>query len=289
MSRIIFTLEQIDFAATQINRIDSGEKNLFFESVNTGHQIEAKIFYDDGMVGVLYGCTVYKSLRIRISFEKDTDKFNTELASCIKSALNKAGLTSCDLWIRNENKKIIEFLKQYFHILPEGKYYYASIEFIVQREKFNMTANQSVLDVRLYEEKHIDRYLSLLDGSWTHSDPPWDFSGKKDDYLKLFAVLKQNDTFEAFWKDGTLVGLYWRKNAEIDFFAVDINHQRKGYGTIMLTRALDMVFQKTDADFAYLYAVDWNIKGQSFYKKYGMEQNGHSYHLHIKDYIEKGR
>ena len=55
----------------------------------------------------------------------------------------------------------------------------------------------------------------------------------------------------------------------------------------MLTRALDMVFQKTDADFAYLYAVDWNIKGQSFYKKYGMEQNGHSYHLHIKDYMEK--
>ena len=283
-----FTQDQINAAASLIGYIDSGERNLFLDSVNTEHQVEAKIFYDDGMVGVLYGCTVYKSLRIRISFEKDTEKFNAELASCVRSALKKADLTTCDLWIRNENRKIIEFLKEYFHVLPEGTHYYASIEFIVRREELNMTADRSVFEVRPYEDKHIDKYLNLLDGSMTYIDPPHNFMGKKEHYLKHFAERRQNDSFEAFWKDETLIGLYWRKNVEIDFFAVAADQQRKGYGTIMLRRAFDMVFQKTDADFAYLYAVDWNTKGQSFYKKYGMEQNGHSYHLRIKDYTEKG-
>ena len=167
--------------------------------MNTEHQIEAKIFYDNGIiVGVLYGCTIYKNLRIRISFEEDTDKFNEELASCVRSALKKAKLTSCDLWIRNGNRKIINFMKKEFHTKPDGNHYYASIEFIMRREKFDKATKQSILEVRPYEEKYIDDYLSLLDGAWTHTVPPYDFSGKKDYYLNLFIILKQNDTFEAF-------------------------------------------------------------------------------------------
>ena len=50
----------------------------------------------------------------------------------------------------------------------------------------------------------------------------------------------------------------------------------------MLSRAIEMVFEHTDADYAYLYAVDWNEKGQAFYRKYGMEENGHSYLLRMK-------
>ena len=207
---MIFTQGQIEFAALQINRIDSGEKNLFLDSVNTEHQIEAKIFYDNGMAGVLYGCTIYNGLRIRISFEEDTIKFNDEIALCVRSALKKANVTSCDLWIYNGNRKIIGFLKKEFNTKPDGNHYYASIEFIMRREKFDRSTKQSVLEVRPHEDEHIDNYLSLLDGSWTHSDPPWDFSGKKDYYLNLFAVLKQNDTMEVFeefsWYDKTPPG-----------------------------------------------------------------------------------
>ena len=47
----------------------------------------------------------------------------------------------------------------------------------------------------------------------------------------------------------------------------------------MLTRAIEMVFENTSEDFVYLYAVDWNEKAQSFYRNYGMEENGHSYIL----------
>ncbi len=285
-TKTVFTPAQIEFAASMINRIDSGEKNLFLSSVNTEAQAEAKIFYGEKMTGVLYGCMIYKSLRIRISFENDPGQFNGELASLIRSAMNKANTTSCDIWVRNENRKIIGFLKAEFHTVPQGAHDYASVEFIMRRENFRRAAEGPALDVRPYEEEHIDAYLNLLDGSMTFIDPPHRFADKKEHYLQHFAERRQKDSFEAFWIDGTLVGLYWRKNAEIDFFAVDVNHQRKGYGTAMLTRALTMIFEKTAEEYAYLYAVDWNSEGQSFYRKYGMEQNGHSYHLKISNCAE---
>jgi len=278
------TEKQIQFAASQIGYIDSGERNLFLDSVNTEGQVEAEIFNNGEMTGVFYSDTAYNGLRIRISFTVDTDRFNDHLVSRVKSSMKKASVTSCSIWIRNNNKKIIEFLKKYFYVQPDGAHYYASIEFIMRRERFSGSANESVLDTRPFEEKHIDDYLRMLDGSMTFIDPPSDFMGNKEYYLKQLAEHGQSSSLEAFWIGSELIGLYWRKGAEIDVFAVDAANQRKGYGTIMLTRAIKVIFKNTDADFAYLYAVDWNIKGQSFYKKYGMEQNGHSYHLGINNY-----
>ena len=102
--------------------------------------------------------------------------------------------------------------------------------------------------------------------------------------MKRFTELAENKSFEAFWDDGNLIGLYWRNNAEIDIMAVADQQQRKGYGSIILTRAIEMVFENTAADYAYLYAVVWNQKGQSFYRKFGMEQRGHSYLLRLNNY-----
>ena len=42
-----------------------------------------------------------------------------------------------------------------------------------------------------------------------------------------------------------------------------------------------MAMEKTDAEYAYLYCVDWNDKALSFYDKFGMSRNGHSYALSI--------
>ncbi len=226
---------------------------------------------------------IFGGLRMHISFEKDTDKFHEELAACVQSTLNKSGMASCLIWIFNEDRKIIKFLKEKFHVIPEGAHDYASIEFIMRREKFDRTAHQLVLEIRSYEEEHIDDYLIMLDGAMTFVDPPPKFLGHREHYLQHFIQRAEDHSFEAFWKRDRVVGLYWRKNAEIDIMVVDKENQRKGYGSIILTRAIDMVFKNTDADFAYLYAVDWNVKGQSFYKKYGMEQNGHSYLLRINE------
>jgi ribosomal protein S18 acetylase RimI-like enzyme len=108
------------------------------------------------------------------------------------------------------------------------------------------------------------------------ASPPANYKINKEQNMKLFSERAENNSFEAFWMDDKLIGLYWRKNAEIDTLAVSVKHQRKGYGSAILTRAIEMTFANTSADFVYLYAVDWNPKGQSFYKKYGMEQKGHS-------------
>lgn len=275
---------QIEYAAALIGRIDSGEKSIFLDSVNTETQVEARLFPE----GIFYSCTAYKKgLRIHIAFEMDTDAYNEEVAALVRGSLKKTGKTSCVLWIWNDNRKIIEHLKEAFHVTKKGSHYYASIEFIMRRENFRPVPNET-LEVRPYEKKRLFAYLDMLDHSMTFASPPPSYRRDFFRHRKRFAEL-ENDArfyFEAFWKDSELVGLYWLKNAEIDTLAVAAGQQRRGYGSIILTRAIEMALKRTDADFAYLYAVDWNVKGQSFYKKYGMEQSGHSYCLHVENYSE---
>jgi SAM-dependent methyltransferase/GNAT superfamily N-acetyltransferase len=272
--------EQLNFAVELVSCIDSGEGGIFRDSAAARSYVDC-IIYERG---VFHSCEIFDGLRIHVALSEDTGEYNNDIAMRIRKSLMKTERDSCQIWLRNENKRTIEFLIKEFSAIPDGKHFYASIEFVMRREQFEKVAIQSVLEVRPYEEDRIDDYLRLLDGSMTYIDPPPNFMGRKEHYLKHFAEHNQKDSFEAFWKDDMLVGLYWRKNAEIDFLAVDVNQQRKGYGTIMLTRAINMVFEKTDAEFAYLYAVDWNIKGQSFYRKYGMTENGHSFGIKINNF-----
>jgi len=271
--------KQIAYAATLIGRIDSGERNVFCDSVNTDQQIECKLFDE----GILFACLYENGLRMHIAFEADTDAFNEELAALVRGSLKKAGKRSCVIWIRNENRKIIAYLKKEFS-LPE-KQDYASIEFIMRRGNFCPTANDT-LEIRPYERKRLFAYLDMLDHSMTYTSAQPGFRDAAAHHRRLFARLAKENAFEAFWRDGELIGLYWRNNAEIDVVSVAQGQQRRGYGTIILTRAIEMAFQCTDADYAYLYAVDWNEKGQAFYKKYGMEESGHSYCLRIENYRE---
>jgi GNAT superfamily N-acetyltransferase len=271
---------QIERAAALIGRIDSGERSIFLDSVHTESQIEYKIFGE--MAGVFFSGIAYKGLRISISFEADTEAFNEEIAALVRSSLQKANRTECAIWIRNENRKIIEFLKQEFQIPPDGgPHYYASIEFIMRRENFHRETETRGLEIRPYEKRRVFTYLHMLAHSMTFDDAPR-YRRYGIQNAKGFAKYAKDNAFEAFWKDGALVGVYWSKNAEIHTVAVAAAHQRKGYGSAILTRAIAMAFEHTDAAYAYLYAVDWNAKGQSFYRKYGMEENAHSYLLHLK-------
>ena len=274
---------QIKSASLLLGKIDSGARNIFLETVNTENQIAIKIFGNDKMSCVFHSAVAYERFWISISFEADTERYNEELAELVRFSMKKSGFTSAMIWLKNDNRKIIEYFKKEFQIPPEGKHYYASIEFIMRRTCFIPETEENALDVRQFEEKHIDKYLDLLDNSFTFTDPPLNFKENKEHYAKRFAELKEENSFEAFWRGSDLIGLYWRKNAEIDYMAVDVNQQGKGYGHIILTRAIEMVFENRADDYAYLYAVDWNKQGQSFYKKYGMEQNGHSYLLRLNN------
>ncbi len=273
---------QIDFAAALIERIDSGEKHIFLETVNTPSQAEAKVFRDSAGGGVFYACSVYGGLRMGISFEADTERYNGELAALTRSALAKSGSTSCSIWVRNENRRIIEFLKETFRIPPDrGPHYYASMEFIMCREAFHRQADCAALEIRPYEANRLDEYLSMLDASMSFATPPPKYLENKEHHARRFAELSRENSFETFWQDSSLIGLYWRDGSEIDTMAVAESQQRKGYGAQILTRAIEMAFRHTDKSFAYLYAVDWNDKAHNFYRKYGMEERGHSYLLRL--------
>jgi len=273
---------QIEFAVNQIALIDSGEKGVFLETVNTDKQIDAIIFYTNEPIGVYFSCAIFGGIRIHISFSQDTDAFNDDIATLVQTTLQKSSSASCLICLWNKNRKIIQFLKQKFQIQPySGMHYYASIEFIMRREHFSKAKENCSLDIRPYEEKYIDKYLCLLDGAMTFVSPPPDFMGNKEEHARNLAKRAEENSLEAFWNGNELIGLYWRKGAEIDMLAVADGQQRKGYGSVILTRAIEMVFENTDNDYAYLYAVDWNIQGQSFYEKYGMAQNGHSYLLYL--------
>ena len=281
-----WTQAQINYAAGMILRIDSGERNVFRDSVNTEKQIEAKILGEDQ--GVFFACMFEGGLRVHIALATDTDEFNEEIAALVRGSLKKASTNTSEMWILNGNRKLIAYLKETFRL--HDKRDYASIEFIMRRENFHPEKNDT-LEIRPYERKRLGKYLWLLDGSMTFSHPRANrrrlrIRLRRKKFDKDFAGMAKKDAFEAFWKDGELVGLYWRKThvPEVDTLAVADKHQRKGYGAIILTRAIEVIFEHTDAPYAYLYAVDWNEKGQAFYKKYGMEENGHSYCLHIENY-----
>ena len=158
---------EIEAAALLIGAIDGGEKDIFLDTLNTENQVEAKIFGQDNVTGVFYSCSIFGGLRVYIAFETDTGVFNEDLEALVQSALRSSGFSSCLIWIRNENTKIIEFLKAQFRIQPDcGAYYYASIEYIMRRAMFDRTTDKTTLDIRPYEEKHIDRLLSSFGRSY---------------------------------------------------------------------------------------------------------------------------
>jgi len=51
------------------------------------------------------------------------------------------------------------------------------------------------------------------------------------------------------------------KNNVIDIMAVIENQQRKGYGSIILTHAIEKIFENTSTNHVCLYVVAWNEKG----------------------------
>jgi GNAT superfamily N-acetyltransferase len=150
----------------------------------------------------------------------------------------------------------------------------------MKRKKFQKAQN-NFLNIRGYENEHIDEYLTLLDGSMDFIRPQPTFLVNKDYFQNKFTKCSKEKSFESFWLGTELIGLYCLNECEIDIMAVSKQQYRKGFGSIILSRAIECGFNNTNKPFAYLYCVDWNENGQKFYEKFGMEINGHSYVLSI--------
>jgi len=265
--------QQISHCHELIGKIDCGRQNIFLSTVNTENQIDVHVF--ENGAGVYFSSHYEGRVRIHICFQKDTDKFNDEIIKLVQSTSRKVDEADVMIFVYKHNTKIIAHIIDYYKIPPQyDRFHYSAIEFVMRRENFSKVYINTNLDIRPYEEIHIDVYLEMLDESMDFGGGTPNFREAKEYLMEDFAAYAKTNSFEALWLNDELAGLYWRNGAEIDMMAVSVKHQGKGYGSDLLTRALETSFAATDADFAFLYAVDWNTKGQAFYKKYGMEVLG---------------
>lgn len=228
-------------------------------------------FYEDKMIGSFFSCVYKGALRIHIVFDMDTDAYHEKIAELIDRTLKQVSLPG-KIWTGNENKKIIDFLMRRYNAAPDPEiFHYESFEYRMPREKFVPPARQDGLEVKPYEEGRIDAYLKLLNEAMSFFIPHQDFLAGKPQYIMEFRRFHESGTFRAFWAADTLAGLYWLEGNEIDTIAISPALQRRGYGGIILSHAIQRVFQLSDSGHAVLYCVGWNHTAQSFYQKFGME------------------
>jgi len=234
-----------------------------------------KTFFIEKLVGSFFSCIYNGKLRIHVVFNEHVDLFNDEICNLIQESMETAGIYHGMIWFRRATHSIISHVSDKYTLTADSEeFFYYSTEYIMRRNRFNKSFDNTVLDAKPYEEIHIDKYLDLLNDSMSFFIPPHDFYSEKTRYLKEFMELKNKNAFETFWKDEKLVGLYWIAGIEIDTMGVSSEFQRYGYGSMILSRAIEKIFhQQPNAEYAFLYCVGWNAKAQNFYKRYGMEIN----------------
>jgi len=251
-----------DSASATKRNIDAGDEILL-----------CKTFSIDRIVGSFFSCIYKRQLRIHAVLNEETEVFNGEIAELIKASMKKFGVESGTIWFRSASVNLLSYLKERFVLTSDDEqFFYHSTEYIMRKDKFDKQFDHSCLDVKPYDEAQIDQYLELLSDAMSFFFPPEDFLQNKASYLEEFQDFKDKNAFEAFWKGDKLVGLYWLGGIEVDTLGVSSHFERSGYGTQILTRAIERVFeQNPETDHALLYAVGWNAKAQNFYRKYGME------------------
>lgn len=241
------------------------------DQVGSDRVLLIRQFYEDKIIGSFFSCIYEGALRVHIVFDTDTDAYNEALMALMDETLRLASLPG-KIWTGNGNRHIMSLLTSRYGAVPDAEvFHYESTEYRMPKEKFIPPARTNGLEIRPYEEQHIDAYLELLNGAMSFFIPPHDFLASKPEHREEFRRFQSSGTFEAFWKDGALIGLYWLDGNEIDTIAISPAQQRRGYGSVLLSRAIQRVFETLDADFTVLYCVGWNHTAQTFYRKYGME------------------
>jgi len=127
-------------------------------------------------------------------------------------------------------------------------------------DKFKNEYDSSILEIKQYENNFLDDCLNLFNEAMVFKIPPHFYFDERDHYFEQLQFNSKNLVFETFWKENELIGLYWLCDEEIDIIAVSPNHQRKGYGSLILTRAIEKAFQTSNKDCVWLIASNFNEK-----------------------------
>ena len=139
------------------------------------------------------------------------------------------------------------------------------------RKDFNKKTGEFTLIAKSFDAKLIKDYSILLNNAFSFQFPPPE---DLDETIKYFEHLLTKeyfiDSFTSFWKKNQLIGFYWINENLLDKLVIAPQYQRCGYGTFLLTHALQSVFSNGDYEYAHLDCMLQNERGLRFYNKYGL-------------------
>jgi len=267
---------QFEHAQTDYQSYDIPMPECHQDSIcKVNRQIEAKLIYGENARGVFFSYTYNGTLRIYITVDRDTDVCDEELSMLFRSSIDQCDCKTGLLWVRKKTPKVIAFLQKEFCITPSDElFFYESKKFAISRKQFINKYSDTTLEIRPYRDSYLDECLRLLDESMLFCMPPTFHMDDRGHHLEQFRFYRDYLVFETFWKNDELVGFYWNNKNEVDLMAVAPKYQRMGYGSAILSRAIEKIFEKTDSDTAWLIASGFNEKACSFYAKNGMEVHG---------------
>ena len=240
----------------------------------SNRELEAKLMTDKEARGVFFSYTYHGVLRVYITLDEDRDVYNEEISTLLRSSIEKSHCETGVLFVRKKTLLLIAFLENEFHITPSDElFFYESKKMAIHRAQFKKQSD-NILEIRPFDDSHLDDYLRIGDESLLFCMPPSFRTDERAHHLEQFRFYRDYLTFETFWKDDEMVGYYWNNKNEVDLIAVSPKYQRMGYGTIILNRAIEKIFETTDSDIAWLIVSSFNEKACSFYVKNGMEVHG---------------
>jgi len=263
----ILSKKQIKSSIELLNRIRTDEGELFPHYVNgeekNHNEIEnvfIKYLEDNDNVGVFTSLVYYGLFRIFIAFEKDTLNYTQTLMELIHFVKDKIPNKILKIHFIADQVKLISEIQKHFLFEPPfpNGFYYSSHEFVMDIENFKGFSNTKNLIIKNFESNKIDDYALLLDNAMTFVSPPPNFQRNKEDLANDI----KDKCFYAFFCNNELVGIYWLDNdlITIEYLAISPIHQRKGYGSIILSHAINNILFEQKKKMAKLYCVDWNKK-----------------------------
>jgi ribosomal protein S18 acetylase RimI-like enzyme len=264
-----------------VTLIDMGEHSLCLagqERDGVGASIRKATYHDSDNYGLFSASVYFDSLRIRIVFKHDVCVETTEqILADLRGVANECDYDDVHIWCSNYNPHLVDALRA--RLGPDVDMYRAD-EMKYSRSNIERDVDSAPLTVRAFSDDMLDDALLLLDDSFQHLRGAHSFLSERDGFRTKFSGTGKS-RFEAFYLAGELVGFYYHNDAEMEYVAVATRHQGRGFGTLMLRRALVCIIGDSSRA-PHLYCVEENTKALAFYRRNGWQTAGRPVRLSVK-------
>ncbi|MFW9925671.1 MAG: GNAT family N-acetyltransferase [Candidatus Thorarchaeota archaeon] len=107
--------------------------------------------------------------------------------------------------------------------------------------------------------------------------------GMEEDFFRRRV---EHDGFFALTEEDQIIGnlivtRFGKDEAHLGRIGVSKAHQRKGYGSLLMQKAIDWFRNEGGIREAHLYTQDFNRSAQSLYKKFGFKRAGTTWHYYV--------